>query len=181
MPRFLPAGLTQFFLTNYTPKPPPYHVTADDVSTPVRRLEVGKITGHQLVRGRGGVIAVMYETHWKGLLRPSWEREMDLQHSRKQILLYWAGTPDQHRQTNRLYRRMRIGAAERELSCIKRERSSSPGYEYVPLRRLGPPFSQHRAACWRTLLVQGSRCSLVARENLRTYSNYKRLHRSLPG
>ena len=58
-----------------------------------------KITGHQSVRGRGGVIAVMYETHWKGLLRPSWEREMDLQHSRKQILLYWAGTPDQHRQT----------------------------------------------------------------------------------
>ena len=32
---------------------------------------------------------------------------MDLHLSRPHILRYWAGTPDQHRQTNRLYRRMR--------------------------------------------------------------------------
>ena len=30
---------------------------------------------------------------------------MDLHLSRSHILRYWAGTPDQHRQTNRLYRR----------------------------------------------------------------------------
>ena len=42
---------------------PPYHVTQHDVSTPLQRLEVEKITGHQSVRSRGGVIAVMYETH----------------------------------------------------------------------------------------------------------------------
>jgi hypothetical protein len=131
MPRFLPAGLSQYVLNNYTSKSPPYHVTADDVSAPVHKMTVEKITGHQSVRGRGGVIAVMYETHWTGLLRPSWEREMDLQHSRHQILLYWAGNPNQHRQTNRLYRRMR-GAAERELSRLKGGRTSSPGYDFVP-------------------------------------------------
>ena len=41
---------------------------------------------------------------------------MDPQLSRKQILLYWAGNPNQHYQTNRLYRQMRVGAAQRELS-----------------------------------------------------------------
>ena len=54
----------------------PPRTTLDDVSTPIQRVEVEKITGHQSVRGRGGVIAVMYETHWTGLSGPSWEREM---------------------------------------------------------------------------------------------------------
>ena len=90
LPRFLPARLTPYVLNNYTNKSPPNHVTEDDVTVPIERIEVGKITSHRSVRGRGGVIAVLYETHWKG---PSWEREMDLQHSRQYILHYWAGTP----------------------------------------------------------------------------------------
>ena len=40
-------------------------------------LEVEQITGHQSVRGRGGVIAVLYKTHWAGLSESSWEREID--------------------------------------------------------------------------------------------------------
>lgn len=47
---------------------------------------------------------------------------MDLHHSRNQILLYWAGAPDKHRQTNHLYRRMRISAAARELARAQGER-----------------------------------------------------------
>ena len=47
---------------------------------------------------------------------------MDLQLSRQQILLCWAGTPKQRRQTNHLYRQMRIGAAQRELSRANGER-----------------------------------------------------------
>ena len=74
MPRFLPAGLTQYVLNRHTTKSPPYHVTEDDVSAEVQRLEVARIIGHQSVRGRGGVIAVLYEMHWRGLSRPSWER-----------------------------------------------------------------------------------------------------------
>ena len=131
MPRFLPAGLTQYVLNNYTTKSPPYHVTEDDVSAPVERLEVEQITGHQSVRGRGGVMAVLYETHWRGILRPSWEREMDLQHSRHLILRYWSGSPNQHRTTNRRYRAMRIGAAMRELARTKGDRYLPSGYSLV--------------------------------------------------
>ena len=57
---------------------------------------------------------------------------MDPQLSRTHILHYWAGTPDQHRQTNRLYRRMRIGAAQRELSRNNGECFLAPGYACVP-------------------------------------------------
>ena len=71
MPKYLPAGLTQYVLNNFSKKSPPYHVTQDDISTPLQPLEVEKITGHQSIRGRGGVIAVMYETHWTGLSGPS--------------------------------------------------------------------------------------------------------------
>ena len=131
MPTHLPAGLTQYVLNNFSKKSPPYHVTQDDVSTPLQRLKVEKISGHQSVRGRGGVIAVLYKTHWVGLPEPSWEREMDLHLSRSHILRYWAGTPDRHRQTNRLYRRMRIGAAQRELSRNNGERFLAPGYACV--------------------------------------------------
>ena len=94
----------------------PYRVTRDDVAAPHQQQEVENITGHHSVRGWGGVIAVMYETHWTGLSRSSWEREMDRQLSRQQILLYWAGTPNQHRQTNCLHCQMRIAAAQREPS-----------------------------------------------------------------
>ena len=86
MPKYLPAGLTQYVLNKFSKKSPPYHVTQDDVSTPLQWLEVEKITGHQSVRGRGGVIAVLYKTHWAGLSEPSWEREMDLHLSRSHIL-----------------------------------------------------------------------------------------------
>ena len=98
MPKYLPAGLTKYVLNNFSNKCPPYHVTQDDVLTPLQRLEVEKITGHYSVRGRGGVTAVMYETHWTGLSGPSWEREMDLQLFCYDILRYWAGTPNQYRQ-----------------------------------------------------------------------------------
>ena len=66
MPKYLPAGLTQYVLNNFSKKSTPYHVTQDDVSAPLQRLKVEKITGHHSVRGRGGVIAVLYKTHWVG-------------------------------------------------------------------------------------------------------------------
>ena len=91
MPQYLPDGLTQYVLNNFAKYSAPYHMPQDDVSVPLQRLEVERITGHQSVRGRGGIIAVMYETHWTRLSRPSWEREVDFQLSSQQILLYWAG------------------------------------------------------------------------------------------
>ena len=38
MPKYLPDGLTQYALDNFTKKSPPYHVTQDDVSAPLQRL-----------------------------------------------------------------------------------------------------------------------------------------------
>ena len=47
MPKYLPAGLTQYVLSNFSKKSPPYHVTQDDISNSLQRLEVEQITGHQ--------------------------------------------------------------------------------------------------------------------------------------
>ena len=77
-PKYLPGGLTQYVLNTFLKESPPYHVTQDDVSIPFQPVEVEKVPGHQSVRDRDGVIAVMYETHWTSLSGPSWERAMDL-------------------------------------------------------------------------------------------------------
>ena len=56
--------------------------------TPLQRLEVEQITGHQSVRGRYGVIVMLYKTRRAGISEPSWEREMDLHLPRLPILRY---------------------------------------------------------------------------------------------
>ena len=43
----------------------PDHATEDDVSLSVERFEIDNIFSHLSVRGRGGVIAVVYEKRWK--------------------------------------------------------------------------------------------------------------------
>ena len=96
MPRHLPAGLTQYVLHAFATKSPPYHVTTDDIATPPVLIDVTKITGHQCVRGRGGAITVLHETHWDSILRPTWERELDPQAFRHHILSYWVARPAQH-------------------------------------------------------------------------------------
>ena len=111
-----------------------------------------QITSHQSVRGRGGVIAVLYKTHWLEFSEPSWEREMDLHLSCLHVLRYWTGTPDQHRPTNRLYRRMRTGPAQRELSRNNGERLLAPGYACVTradwLRRYHDTVLPYGAHFW---------------------------------
>ena len=130
-PRHLPAGLTQYVLHTLATKSPPYHVTTDDVSTPPILIDVAKITGHQCVRGRGGAIAVLYETHWNGILRPTWERELDLQAFRHLILAYWANGPDHHQPNARQYQQLRINAAARELARASGERRLPGSYRLV--------------------------------------------------
>ena len=77
---------------------------------------------------------------------------MDLQLSRTHILRYWAGTPDQHRQNNRLYRRIRIGAAQRELSRNNDVRFLGSCYARVPraerLRRYRDTVLPKRPHFW---------------------------------
>ena len=119
IPRHLPAGLTQYVLHAFATNSPPYHVTVDDVSIHPILIDVAKITGHQCVRGRGGVIAVLYDTLWNGILRPTWERELDLQAFRHLILAYWANGPDHHQPNTRQYQQLRINAAAREIARAK--------------------------------------------------------------
>ena len=116
-------------------------------------------------------MSVLYETHWKGFLRPSCQREADLSHARQHILEYWAGAPLQLRQANWVYRRMRVGAAQRELARAKGARFLPPGYSYVNHQTWARQFRGTFLVCRRVPLVQGSRSSLVARENFRILSN----------
>ena len=77
------------------------------------------------------MVAVLYLTHWMGLLTPSWDREFDLQDYRKHDLLYWSGNANQRVQGNRAYRNARIASADRELARNQAERFIAPGYELV--------------------------------------------------
>ena len=87
---------------------------------------------------------MMCETHWTGLSRPFWEREMDLQLSSYEILHYWAGIPNQRRQTNRLYRRLRTGDAQRKLSRSDDEGFLAFGYGWLrSARMLTSPLQRH--------------------------------------
>ena len=68
---YFPAGLTKYVFIDFPKKSLANDVTRDDFSPRFQRLRVEKITGHQSVRDRDGVIAVMDETHWSGLCRTS--------------------------------------------------------------------------------------------------------------
>ena len=131
IPLHLPAGLTQYVLHAFANKSPPYHATTGDVSTPPILIDVAKITGHQCVRGRGGAIAVLYETYWNGILRPTWERELDLQAFRHLILAYWANGLAHHQPNTRQYQQLRINAAAREIARAKGKRHLPGSYRLV--------------------------------------------------
>ena len=144
MPKYLPAGLTQYVLNNFSETSPPYHVTQDDVSTPIQRLAVEQITGHQSVRGRGGVIAVLYRTHLAGLSEPSWEREMDLHLSRPHILLGRNPGPTPPNQPPLPPNADRGGTAR--AFSQQRDTFPSAGLRLCSPRRLAPSLPRHGAS-----------------------------------
>ena len=94
---------------------------------------------------------------------------MDLHLSRPHILRYWAGTPDQHRQPNRLYHRMRIGAAQRELCCNNGERFLAPGYACVT-RADWPRYHDTGFLREPTFGTQGRRWVMVPWKNQREHN-----------
>ena len=143
-PRYLPAGFTEYVLASTAEKSPPFHATVDDVelALDVERLEVDVIVAHQFVRGWGGRISVLYETRWVGLSSTSWERETDLQRSRRAILTYWAGNPVQSGSLSHArYLRMRQGAALREIHRERGERFVAKGYGLVSRKQFLRTFS----------------------------------------
>ena len=90
-----------------------------------------KITGHQLVRGQGGRLAVMYETHWEGLSSITSEREIDLKNFSRYILEYWMSTPRQVKGVNSKYRAMRRAQANRAYWRHKNKYYLEQGYHLV--------------------------------------------------
>lgn len=89
MPRSLPRNIKQYVVHTFVAKAPPYHVTTDVVSTPPILIKVANITGHQYVRNRGHTVVVLYETHRKGISRPTRQRELDLKGFRHKLLACW--------------------------------------------------------------------------------------------
>ena len=106
-PKYLPAGMSKYVLHSFTDKSPQFHPTTEDVVKSGIPVDIEKITEHQLVRGRGGELAVMYETHWEGLSSITWEREIGLKNFSRHILEYWMSTPRQVKGVNSKYRAMR--------------------------------------------------------------------------
>ena len=132
MPKYLSAGLTQQVLNNFSKSPPPDHVTQTDVSTPLQRHKMEKITGTPVGSEprwshRGDIRDVLGGT--LATVQGTGNRPSPLS-PRK--LAYGAGTSNQHHQTIRLYHRMRIGAAQRKLSRNKGESLLAPGHGCVP-------------------------------------------------
>ena len=83
------------------------------------------------MRDRGGAIAVLYEKHWDDLLRPTLERELDLQVFRRHILSYWAAGPAQHYPHTQQYRQLLIDAAARKIARTKGDRHLPGSYRLV--------------------------------------------------
>ena len=94
-------------------------------------VDIEKITGHQLVRGRGGKLAVMYETLWESLSSITWEREIDLKNFSRHMLEYWMSTPRQVNGVNSKYRAMRRAQAHRAYWHHKNKYYLEQGYHLV--------------------------------------------------
>ena len=105
--KYLPAGLSKYVLDSFKDKSPQFHTTTEDVVKSGIPVDIEEITGHQLVRGWGGKLAVMYETHCEGPSSNTWEREIDLKNVSRHILEYWMSTPRQVKGVNSKYRATR--------------------------------------------------------------------------
>ena len=135
-------------------------------------MEVDKISGHRSVRSRGGAIAVLYETHWEGLLWPSWEREADFLHARQRILEYWARAPlqvDRRTGCTAICAWVPLNASSPAtrvtVSCL----SDTTTVRKSP--NVGPSIPGHYPARRRPLLVQRSRSSWVTRKHFGAHPN----------
>ena len=93
---------------------------------------------------------------------------MNLRLSRTHSSGYWAGIPDQHRQINRPHSRIRIVAAQLELSRNNGERFLAPGHACVSRAewlRCYPDTVLPKSPP----LVQGRRRVVVASKNQSEY------------
>ena len=132
MPKYLPAGLTQCVLNNFSKNPP----RATSLKTTFRLLfKTRRGEDHRTPigsRSRWGHLGHFRDvrTGQVSLDRPGsgkWTPSFSATRCRAPgPALRISAAPNQHRQTNRLYRRMRIGAAQRELLGVTASDSWRP-------------------------------------------------------
>ena len=127
----------------FTNKPPPFHPTAEDVVKSGIPVDI-YITGHQLVRGRGGELAVMHETHCEGLFSITWGRKIDLKNVSWHILEYWISTSRHVKSVNSKYRSMRRAQAHRAYWRHKDKYYLEQGYHLVSYSTWERKFSGRR-------------------------------------
>ena len=154
IPKYLPAGLSIFILHSFTDKSLPFYPTTEDVVKSGVPVDIEKINGHQLVRGRGGKLAVMYETHWEGLSSITWEREIDLKNFLRHILEYWMSTPRQMKGVDSKYRVMRRAQAHRAYWCHKNKYYLEQGYHLVSYSTWGKEIQRAASTASNLLLVE---------------------------
>ena len=143
-PRRLPWALRNSILNMYSKVSPPFHITAEDVTTELETYRVTpcKIAKQWLTRGLliGGTIAVQYLTYWEHLVRPLWEHEEDLDQYGNHAVRYWVGNPVQDGGGNAKYRRYRVQVAKRATAREKGERHVLNGYNICCDDRERPGF-----------------------------------------
>ena len=120
--KYLPDGLTQYVLNIFTKKrlPKPRHSGRRVGAPPAAR------GGKDYRPSIGRWSRLGHHGNVRGALDRALSRIMDTGDGpaalTTTIVLYWAGTPNQHRQSNHLYRQTSVGATQRELSRANGER-----------------------------------------------------------
>ena len=100
---------------------------------------------------------VLYKIHWVGLLSPSWERELDLQHSRHPTLLLWHPNTAPTEKKLPLPKIRPAGAV-----AITRPDLPRPRLRPCPPRPLAPHIRLHHTFARGAPFVQGSQRPEVA-------------------
>ena len=144
MPKHLPAGLTQYVLNTFPINP--IRITSLKTTFRLPFKETKWRRSPATSRSGGEVESRRCCARRIGRDSPNFpgSRKCTYNSLAPTFFCYWAGTPDQHRQTKRLYRRMLIGAAQRELSRNNGERFSVARLRLRPTRGVVSPLPRHR-------------------------------------
>ena len=129
--------------TSLTPLRPNPHLTTSPSTTSHRRLNASRSNRFRGSNSFTAMVASLpYSTKLVGLGSSAPLGNARWTYETSDPTFFGTGrahTPTQHRQTNRLYRKMRIGAVRRELSRSRGEIFLAPGYGLVPRT----PWLQH--------------------------------------
>lgn len=128
-----------------------------------------KITAHRTVRGRGGELAIIYETRSKVMMRVAWEREIDLQRFHRGILLYWAGITEPKNQIHPNVRNMGKAAANGSRAAWRRNASARKDMIFFPMTNSKRFFPTKKATRGRRLIQSSDSLWRLGKIHARDY------------